>query len=239
MNTILVTAEEVAAGRDGKVRLTDERRVAHVRTVHRAAVGDLLRVGVLGGRLGAGCVVALDAAGLELVITLDCEPPPPLPLVLLLALPRPKVMRRVLQTVATLGVKRLLLLAAWRVEKGYWESPMLDAADVHAQLVLGLEQAGDTMLPTVSLHRRFKPFVEDELPALAAASRRLLAHPPAATACPRDVREPVTLAIGPEGGFTAYEVDALTAQGFEAVSIGPRVLRVEQVVPVLVGRLFA
>ncbi len=238
MNTLLLTPEEAAGARDGRVRLADDRRVAHVRTVHRAAAGAVVNAGVLGGRLGTARVVTLDEGGLELDLTLDREPPPPVPLVLVLALPRPKVVRRVLQAVTTLGVKRLALVAAWRVEKSYWESPLLADAAVHAELVLGLEQAGDTMLPTVSLHRLFKPFVEDELPALAAETRRLVAHPNAASACPRAVREPVTLAIGPEGGFTEYELGKLGAEGFAAVSLGPRVLRVEQAVSALVGRLF-
>jgi 16S rRNA (uracil1498-N3)-methyltransferase len=239
MNTLLLTPEELAQQRDGRVRLADgDRRVAHVRTVHRAAAGATLRVGVLGGRLGTARVAALDDDGLALDLTLDREPPPPVPLVLVLALPRPKVVRRVLQAVTTLGVKRLVLIAAWRVEKSYWESPLLADAAMHAELVLGLEQAGDTLLPEVTVRKRFKPFVEDELPALAAGSRRFVAHPRVASACPRAVREPVTLAIGPEGGFTDYEVGALAAQGFEAVSLGERVLRVEQAIAALVGRLF-
>lgn len=238
MNTLLLTPEEAAGARDGRVRLADDRRVAHVRTVHRAAVGDVLQAGVLGGRLGTARIVALDDDGLDLDLGLDREPPPPLPLVLVLALPRPKVVRRVLQAVATLGVKRLALIAAWRVEKSYWESPLLAESAVRAELVLGLEQAGDTIVPVVSLHRLFKPFVEDELPALAAGHRRLVAHPEAASECPRALREPVTLAIGPDGGFTAYEIGKLGAEGFEAVSLGPRVLRVEQAVSALVGRLF-
>lgn len=238
MNTLLLTPEELGSPQGGRVRLPDDRRVAHVRTVHRAAIGDRLRVGMLGGRLGTGVVAAIAADVLELDVTLDREPPPPVPLVLVLALPRPKVMRRVLQTVAALGVKRLCLAAAWRVEKSYWESPMLHDAALREQLVLGLEQACDTVLPVVTLHRRFKPFVEDELPALADGRLGLLAHPTATRPCPRAVDGPVALAIGPEGGFTDYEVGALAAQGFAAVSIGPRVLRVEQVVPALVGRLF-
>lgn len=238
MNTLLLTPEEAASARDGRVRIADDRRVAHVRTVHRAVAGDVLQVGVLGGRLGTARIVTLDAGGLEIDLTLDREPPPPLPLVLVLALPRPKVVRRVLQAVTTLGVKRLALIAAWRVEKSYWESPLLLDGAVREELVLGLEQAGDTGLPSVSLHRLFKPFVEDELPALAAGSRRLVAHPTAATECPRALREPVTLAIGPDGGFTEYEIGKLAAEGFEPVSLGPRVLRVEQAVAALVGRLF-
>jgi RsmE family RNA methyltransferase len=238
VNTLLLEPEELEAPDGGRVRLTDDRRAAHVRTVHRAAVGDRLRVGVLGGRLGTGTVVAIADGTLALDVVLDRDPPPPVPLVLVLALPRPKVMRRVLQTVATLGVKRLCLTAAWRVEKSYWESPLLDAAALREQLVLGLEQACDTMLPVVTLHRRFKPFVEDELPALVAGRLGLVAHPAATRPCPRAVDRPVALAIGPEGGLTEYELGALEGQGLAAVSIGPRVLRVEQVVPALVGRLF-
>ena len=88
------------------------------------------------------------------------------------------------------------------------------------------------------MHRRFKPFVEDELPALAEGRLGLVGHPAATRPCPRAVDGPVALAIGPEGGFTDYELGALAAQGLAPVSIGPRVLRVEQVVPALVGRLF-
>ncbi len=238
MNTLLLEPDELAAARAGTVRLTDDRRVAHVRAVHRAGVGDTLRVGVLGGRLGTATVARLDAGGLALRVVLDRDPPPPVPLTLVLALPRPKVVRRVLQAIATLGVKRVCLVAAWRVEKSYWESPLLTADAVRAELVLGLEQAGDTTLPTVTLHRRFKPFVEDELTAIAAGSQGLVAHPGAPDPCPRAVAVPVTLAVGPEGGFTEYEIDALARQAFRPVSIGPRVLRVEQAVPALVGRLF-
>jgi RsmE family RNA methyltransferase len=237
VNTLLLTPAELA-GDSGRVRLGADRRVEHVRTVHRAAVGDALAVGVLGGRLGRAVVTRLDESELELDVTLDRDPPAPLPLVLVLALPRPKVMRRVLQSLSALGVKRLVLLNAWKVEKSYWESPLLTPDAVRAELALGLEQSGDTILPAVTLHRLFKPFVEDELDALAGESRRLLAHPSGVTPCPHDVRAAVALVVGPEGGFTDYEVGALEAQGFTAVSIGPRVLRVEQAVPALVGRLF-
>jgi RsmE family RNA methyltransferase len=234
MNLVLLFDDDFIDAR--RVRLGG-RRLEHVRTVHRAGVGDTLRVGRLNGRVGDGVITGLDAVALTMDVVLDRDPPPPAAVLLLLALPRPKVLRRVLQCVAALGVKRIVLLQSWRVEKSYWESPMLAGAALREQLLLGLEQGGDTVMPRVELRRRFKPFVEDELPGLLAGSRALVAHPPAAQACPHGVAEPTILAIGPEGGFIAYEIERLTAIGFEAVCMGPRPLRVEHAVPALLGRL--
>ena len=44
--------------------------------------------------------------------------------------------------------------------------------------------------------------------------------------------------IGPEGGFIEYEIEKLKETGFEAVHLGPRILRVENAVPTILGRLF-
>jgi len=234
MNLVLLFDDDFI-GAD-RVRLTGRRHV-YVRTVHGAGAGDTLRVGHLNGRVGTGVVTALSEGEAVLDVALTGDPPAPAPLTLLLALPRPKVVGRILQGVAAMGVKRIVLMNAWRVEKSFWASPAVQEAALREQLLLGLEQGGDTVLPTVELRPRFKPFVEDEVPALSAGTRALVAHPPAALPCPRAVSEPVTLAVGPEGGFTTYEVELLGAHGFTAVTLGPRPLRVEHAIPTLLGRL--
>lgn len=220
----------------GRVRLRG-RRLRHVLEVHRAAAGDELRVGLLGGGVGSGRVLLLTTEVLEMAVRLDGTPPPPLPVTLILALPRPKVVRRVLRTASSMGVKRIVLLNARRVEKSFWQSPFLGAAAVNEQLLLGLEQARDTMLPEVLIRPLFKPFVEDELPGLARGTVSLVAHPAAAEACPRDVGRAVTLAIGPEGGFIPYEVEKFASCGFTPISLGERILSTETAVPALLARL--
>jgi RsmE family RNA methyltransferase len=235
MNLVLLDAADLVA--PNRARL-EGRRARHVREVHRAAVGRELKVGLLGGPMGSGVVTALEDGALELDLVLDQPPPPKLPLTLLVALPRPKVLNRVIASATSLGAARIVLLNAWKVEKSYWMSPRMAAENLLHQRLLGLEQAVDTVLPDLHLARLFRPFVEDELPALAAGSRRLFAHPGAALACPRDLAGPVTLALGPEGGWVDAEVESFRRAGFEAVSLGPRILRTETAVAALIGRIY-
>ncbi|MGV8841796.1 MAG: 16S rRNA (uracil(1498)-N(3))-methyltransferase [Pseudomonas sp.] len=235
MNLLLLDdADFIAADR---VLLRD-RRLIHLQTVHRAEVGASLRVGRINGLMGSGQLLRLDAQEAELQIQLEQPPPAKLPITLLLALPRPKMLKRILQTVASMGVQRLILLNSYRVEKSFWQTPFLDPTAIREQLLLGLEQARDTQLPEVILEKRFKPFVEDRLPQLAAGSLGLVGHPGAYPACPRAVEQPVTLAIGPEGGWIPYEVEMLHKAGLQPVQLGERILRVETAVTALLARLF-
>jgi len=234
MNLILLEPEDFTAR--GRARLSG-RRLVHVRDQIRAVPGDVLRVGKLGGMLGQGRILSLSDGELELEVQLDAAPPPPSPVSLVLALPRPPSLRKVLQQATAMGVKRFFLLHSQRVEKSYWQSSGLAADAIRRQLLLGLEQSRDTILPELQLRRRFRPFIEDELPSLLEGGRGLVAHPESATPCPRSLAGPVTLVVGPEGGFLAREIEQLEAQEVECVGLGDRVLRVETAVVALLARI--
>lgn len=235
MNLLLLEeADFVAADR---VVLGD-RRFTHMQEIHRVAVGDTLRVGRLGGLMGQAVVRRLEGHEAELAVEFTQAPPAKLPLTLVLALPRPKMLRRVFQTVATMGVGKLILVNSYRVEKSFWQTPFLEPAAIREQLILGLEQARDTVLPEVIIEKRFKPFVEDRLPAIADGTLGLVGHPGNHPPCPRGLAEPVTLAIGPEGGWIPYEVELLGKAGLNPVQLGERILRVETAVTALLARLF-
>jgi RsmE family RNA methyltransferase len=231
---LLEDADFIAADR---VILRD-RRLKHMQEVHRAVVGDSLRVGRIGGLMGNAELLRLENHEAELRVSLDSAPPAKLPLTLLLALPRPKMLRRVFQTVATMGVPKVILLNSYRVEKSFWQTPFLEPAAIREQLILGLEQARDSVLPEIIIEKRFKPFVEDRLPQLVEGTLGLVGHPGQFPACPRAVQQPVTLAIGPEGGWIPYEIDLLNKSGLQPVQLGERILRVETAVTALLARLF-
>lgn len=235
MNLLLLEDSDFVA--PDRAMLTG-RRLQHLLSVQRVAVGDSLRAGRIDGLMGEGRILTLEADRAELDIQLHQPAPAKLPITLLLALPRPKMLKRVLQTVSAMGVPRLILLNSYRVEKSFWQTPFLQPEAIREQLLLGLEQARDTVLPEVTIEKRFKPFVEDRLPALAQGSLGLTGHPGDYPPCPRHLTEQVTLAIGPEGGWIPYEVELLQKAGLQPVQLGERILRVENAVPALLARLF-
>ena len=98
-------------------------------------------------------------------------------------------------------------------------------------LIEGLQQSRDTRLPVVSIHRQFRILVEDRLDALFARGLRVVADPSATTSLSDAVRaanaERMLLAIGPEGGWNAFELELLQAHGFQTAGIGPRTLRTD------------
>ncbi len=234
MNLLLIAASELEA----EQVILRGRRLKHIREVHRANLGDRLRIGVIDGAMGEAELISVDADHATLKVSLNQAPPPPLPLTLLLALPRPKMLRRILQSISALGVKELILFNSYRVEKSFWQSAWLEQSRIREQLILGLEQSRDTRLPVVQLEKRFKPFVEDRLPAMTQNKRCLLAHPISSHTVPHQLDEESLLVIGPEGGFIPYEIEKLQQAGFESFHIGPRIQRVETAIPLIIGKLF-
>ncbi|MDP4651237.1 MAG: 16S rRNA (uracil(1498)-N(3))-methyltransferase [Haliea sp.] len=233
MNLLLFNAGECAS--NGELRVTG-RRAQHLRQVLQAKAGDTLQVGEVNGLMGSAELTALDQHSATLQVTLLHAAPPKLPITLLLALPRPKMLRRILRMVAEFGVRDIHLINSYRVEKSYWQTPVLATDTVQDALLQGLEQARDTVLPTLTLHTRFKPFVEDQLPALIEGRNALLAHPGKAPLAPTGLRTDTVFIVGPEGGFIPYEVEKLLAAGCRQVSLGDRILRVENAVAALLTR---
>jgi 16S rRNA (uracil1498-N3)-methyltransferase len=238
MNLLLITESDLVQPDRATIR---DGRLRHMLEVHRSKVGDQVRVGLLNGLMGSAVILSLSQSEAELQLTLTDQPPAPLPVTLVLAMPRPKMLRRCLRIVAELGIKRLVLINSFRVEKSYWQTPLLAETQIDEALMAGLEQVKDTQLPLVTLHKRFKPFVEDELPALLKGHLGLVAHPYSVVDSPiaLPVDQPAVICIGPEGGFIPYEVDKLMQAGCLPLDLGDRIYRVETVLPLLAGRLYS
>jgi 16S rRNA (uracil1498-N3)-methyltransferase len=145
------------------------------------------------------------------------------PLTLLTAVPRGGRMDFLVQKCSELGVSRIVPVITARsvvrpepAKRGRWEKIAREAA----------RQCGRADVPEVS--------PPTPLAAALAASdlpdRRLMLSPEAGGRPLRALlpdRAATALLVGPEGGLDTAEVEAARAAGFQAASLGSRILRVE------------
>lgn len=232
MNLLLLEPDEL-----GRVRL-EGRRAAHLIDVLRVEPGVRVRAGVLGGGTGEAVVLQVTERGVLIDVACDPAPAPQPPIDVILAVPRPKALRRCLRAAASLGVGRIDLVNAWRVEKSYFQSPALAADALRAELVLGCEQGATTWLPEVAVHPLLMPFVRDALDR-ADDRLRLLPHPRAGVAIEAAVDRagPAVIALGPEGGWIDRELATFTDRGFAAVTLAAGVLAVETALAACLAQL--
>jgi RsmE family RNA methyltransferase len=141
------------------------------------------------------------------------------------------VLRRLWAQIAALGVGQVILTNAEKVERNYFDTHILSPETYRPLLIEGLQQSRDTRVPVVSIHRQFKVLIEDQLDALFGGGLRVVADPSAVTPLTEVVRSSAAgrllLAIGPEGGWNAFELELLHAHGFQPAGMGPRTLRTD------------
>jgi len=237
MNLILIHPHELDSA--GRARLAGER-ADHIRNVLRATPGKALRIGLLNGPLGRGTIESTEGKEVVLFCEFEEQIPPRPAIDLLLALPRPKVMKRLWAQLAALGVGRIILTNAEKVERFYFDSHVLDPDFYTPSLTEGLQQAGDTLLPDVRIVKELKPFLEDKLNGIfPEPGIRLLADPSGVRnifQCLetgeaghfnffQGLEKRMFLAVGPEGGWTPYELELFAAHGFQIFNAGSRILR--------------
>lgn len=235
MNLLLVEPREIV---DGRVNLLDsDRRVHHLRTVLGVAVGSRIRAGVVGGAVGHADVIS-DGDGIALQLDATSAPRAILPVQLVLAVPRPKVLTRVIESAASFGIERIDLTNAWRVDKSYLHSPRVDPDALALAARFGAEQGATTHVPPIEIHLRLMPLLDARWSA-PGADLRLIAHPGAPPIEEAYGRGPkrTTLAIGPEGGWIEREVETFRERGFQPVSLGAAILRVESAVAAALAQL--
>lgn len=228
MNIILISQEELE---DGDIVRLQGRRARHITDVLKAEPGARVRLGVVNGKLGAGEILSVEDEAVTLRAELNGDIPERPRVDLLLALPRPLVMKRLWSALPMMGVGRIILTNASRVERFYFDTHWLEERNYMPLMLEGLEQAGDTIVPDASVHRQLKVLLEDELGGLCPESTRVVAHPGdrgrVLGEVPVEGGRRVLLAIGPEGGWTEHELGLLADHGFEQVTMGPRRLRTE------------
>ena len=251
MNRILFEPDEI---HDGRATFSGVR-AEHVLNVLHGEVGQTLKTGVLDGPIGTSVIERIEGGAVTVRCTHETPSLPPW-IDLILAPPRPRVMKRLLPQLATLGVRRIFLVGAEKVEKAFWGAQLLKEEIYRPLLVDGLQQAGTTAVPTIHIAKSFRHFIDFKLDsAFGGQSPRIVAHPAARSASapyqailggqapslggqtPNVRGQSPVLAVGPEGGWTDEEVARLEEKGFARMSLGPRILRTDTALIALLSRL--
>ncbi len=240
MNRILFERGEITDG----VATFGGARAEHILGVLHGEVGQVLKTGEVDGMIGTGEIVEIirGEEGLQMKVSVCHDRQSLRPWVdLVIAPPRPRVMKRLLPQLAAMGVGRIVLVGAKKVEKDFWGATLLKEETYRPLLIDGLMQAGTSILPEVVVRRAFRKFLAEELDVMLAEGRRIVAHPYGSgrkdeSASPSRPRR-VVLAVGPEGGWTDDEVELLESKGFERYSLGARILRTDTATIALLARL--
>ena len=243
MNLLLFEPEEMMS--DNTLVLND-RRSEHIIRVLGCEIGDIIRAGMVNGPVGSGEIVSItrgqENPEVLLRFTAESEAPDQPQIDLIMGLVRPIMLKKILAQAASLGVGSIFLINANRVEKSFFGARLLKEGNYRPYLLEGLEQAKDTFLPKLTIHNRFRPFVEDYIPTIAKTyTTMLVAHPEAPKRLKQlkamGMKGRTLVAVGPEGGWVDFEIEEFLAQSFEPISLGNRILRTDTAVVSLLAQL--
>ncbi len=210
-------------------------RAEHIRHVLHGAVGQVLKTGTVNGLIGTSEILAVTPETVTLKVNhTEASLQPWVDLIL--APPRPRAFKRLLPQLAQLGVGRIILVGAKKVEKDFWGATILKEENYRPILLDGLMQAATSILPTIEIRKAFGRFIDEEVPQLPG--RKIVAHPgmPPRPFATKVNAQRLVVAIGPEGGWSDEEVARLEAKGFEPCSLGSRILRTDTATVALLAR---
>jgi 16S rRNA (uracil1498-N3)-methyltransferase len=177
-------------------------------------------------RLCLAEVTGVSKAAVRFQVVEEMEPSPPLPPVTLYAaIFKFDRFEWMIEKVTEIGIARIVPVETARTEAG-----LLAAAGKRVErwrkIALESSQQSRRLAPPEIANPRKLAFA---LPGAAGLRYRLEEQPGAPyllRALPAE-RSPVTLIIGPEGGWVDAERQTLDAAGWQATSLGPTVLRAE------------
>ena len=209
--------------------LTDDE-ARHLSTVMRLSVGDEVTLFDGTGPEFAARIRAISKHCVQLDITerrdisreLACE------LALAVALPKGDRQKWLVEKTTELGVTRLIPLIT---ERGVAQ-PVESALDrLRRGVIEASKQCGRNRMMEIAEPERAGDFFGKPAPD----GPRLLAHPTGRPVSELRFENPggdsplskMLAAIGPEGGFTETEITAALSAGWQPVSLGSRILRVE------------
>ena len=127
--------------------------------------------------------------------------------------------------------------------KSYLDSKVFSEKEIEKHLIKGIEQGGLGRLPKVYVHKSYKYFVSNSLPALLELTNfnKYIASPEAELnfeSMTDSKQSNFFIALGPESGFISAEIQDFLNLKFKAIHLGGAILRLETAYALMVGRVY-
>lgn len=221
-----------------------DSRADHIIDILRSNEGDTVLVGLLNSKTGKATITKIE----DRAVTLNCfdwkKEKSESTIDLICALPRPQTVKKVLITSAMMGVRNLYFIRSNRVEKSYFHSPLLSDENMKLYLLEGLSQGGNIFLPTVSIHHKFRQFIENEFIEIEKTHSDdafyLFPEPGSSKSLSQVMRKTYSrfvVAVGPEGGWVDFEIEKFESVGFKKFNLSQYILRVEHAVTAILAQI--
>ena len=237
MNIFLVRNQELISLNTAVVSL---ERLEEALNIKQLKVGHEIEMGLEESGLGRAKITAINGLTAKLNFTIHSRAAPQRDIHVMMAIPRPQMLKRVFETTATLGIRKLVLLLSDNSQKSYAQSKRVSHEFAVKCYERGMQQGTLTSWPEFEIYPNLDGFL-CEKDRFSMYSQKLVAEPRANCKL-LDFREMVgngivLLGIGPEAGWSEREMNLLGKQGFNSFSLGSHIMRVETVFPWIVGQL--
>lgn len=226
MNSVILRKEQI---QEKKAVLTLEQS-EHLRSVVKVKTGDELKGTILEEGLTTLKVVSTnELIEVEIGQVLNGHH---YPITLAVAASRPPTMKKLFEHCSAMGVNSFKIHKAILSDKSYLTSKIYERFEELS--LLGLSQSAIFYKAPI-LHKTYQ--YEE---SLNKDEQKLILSPYAKTKL-KDVKieitKPLTIAIGPERGWTNQEIKEFVDRGYKEVNIGPSIMRVENAAIAIMGHL--
>jgi len=230
MNSVLLLSSQQID--DLTYKIDTPYRVAHIKEHLKLTIGDSFKANIVNQGISIATILELNDKN----IVAQISPPQKKKaksIHLVVGISRPPTMKKILEHGTSLGVTQFTFVPAQLSEKSYFTSRIYQEDQLNELLSLGLEQSAYfSMWPTVTL--------EKYIPPLDDSSKKIILHPDVPDRWNNfnhNSFENITLAIGPERGWTEEEVSHFKDLGYQLMSMGSSRLRTEIAVFSALGHL--
>lgn len=228
MNSIILNSSEGV--------ITDPQVLMHLYSTIKAKIGDQLKCTILGSGLCTGTVKSLSPTECLLELS-QIKQRTPQWFNLIVGVSRPQTSKKILEHATTFGAKKIHFYKSELSEKSYLDAKIFEQLEFQDYLYAGLSQSAlYSDLPTVQVDKynpadSYKEVPQKFILDLNAKENFLDLRSSI------DFNTEVTLAIGPERGFTLSDIERFHSAGFKSVKISSSVLRVEHAIYSAVSQL--